>query len=866
MIPIRTLVTGRFWMMLAWMVVLLAGSAIAQDGKKLFDPAHSIALYQSSEHFSEVMERLGDGRLSPNFVTDTWNGYTVMHSVAPAGLELLRMAVAKGGDCAVTDNFGETPLHFAASQNTFGPGPHSIRVLVDCGADVNAQSSRGATPLHAVYLGGWGREPSGKSFANTADLGYGGARQDIIQALLDRGADPNIRDKEQDTPLLIVLRPHVDWRGNFARQSVPLTDKPSHVRQLLGGGADPNMYDGEGATPLTIILQSSSNSMSYDDIPTEIISILIDYGADPNLRDSDGDTPLIVAAMHKDDILNETETLLAGGADPCLPDSEGKLPYDLAKKGSRVKRLLFEAGGYLDENLGTCARDAHMLVEAENNLNLSQNDRKRIQSCLKRQGFDPGAPDGLFGPRTRKALREWQVSQGSTGIESAGYLISSQSETLLEACKVALVPLCVDPPREACWMETANQPGCHVWNPNPQPDETVEWSGGCDSDGKASGKGRSTWRFRDDGTLTETWAEEERHEGRRIDSHIVIGFKDKTVWEGPKVGGEWHGLVVRRGTGGGEYVCLRNGETVDESRCVEPADGRKMQTLRSANLRSGPGKDYERLGTLSPEVQVAVTGDAGDWFRIDTMSGDTGFVRVSLLKEADDSSEFMAHSKEDLQQWIVDNLTFNDSSWSSYEKFEQKISFDGDVMVISEFTRSKEKSSGWAMDLTIVQKLNLQDVVSFDFPEEYESIDSLTEAVSSPQTDTEEIGFVEAQHRRTNDKILYTRCGGTEHRYVHSYEEEICRVITIGLLVSCRVDSDCAEFSEERFWPSDSDSERDRGFGDGVRVPFRMLTSGDSNDWDWSSWNADKMFQKTLVVLNRLIELSGGKTQFSDAQ
>ena len=47
-------------------------------------------------------------------------------------------------------------------------------------------------------------------------------------------------------------------------------------------------------------------------------------------------------------------------------------------------------------------------------------------------------------------------------------------------------------------MELANQPGCWLWNPNPQPDETVTWSGGC-TGGKRSGKGEEVWRFREDG-------------------------------------------------------------------------------------------------------------------------------------------------------------------------------------------------------------------------------------------------------------------------------------------------------------------------------------------------------------------------------
>jgi MORN repeat len=41
------------------------------------------------------------------------------------------------------------------------------------------------------------------------------------------------------------------------------------------------------------------------------------------------------------------------------------------------------------------------------------------------------------------------------------------------------------------WITAANQP-CKVWNPQPQPDDSVTWSGAC-VDGLASGKGILRW-------------------------------------------------------------------------------------------------------------------------------------------------------------------------------------------------------------------------------------------------------------------------------------------------------------------------------------------------------------------------------------
>ena len=613
MIPIRTLVKVGLWKMLIWMVVLPMGIATAQDGEKPFDPARSIANYGWPDDFSEVMERLGDGRLDPNFVVNTWYGHTVMHLVAPTTLEFLRMAVSKGGDCRVTDNFGTTPLHFAVSTNTQLPSERrseSVRILVNCGADVNAQDSRGATPLHAMY---YGIEATPTTFANFADAPIEGWGENIVQVLLDSGAHPNIRDNEQNTPLLVVLT-----------NRNPLFD--SHVRLLLGGGADPNVHDSAGATPLTITLNFPSDSTGGR---ADIVSDLLEHGADPNLRDTAGDTPLIVTAMHKDDIVDETVLLLDSGADPCLRNSEGKLPYDLAKDGSKVKNLLHKAGGYFDQDIKMCARAAHELAAAEKILNLNRNDKKRVQVCLKRQGFDPGAPDGLFGPRTRKALQDWQVSQGSTGTESVGYLSPGQTEMLFGECKVALLPLCTDMTEGAqCWKETTNQPGCHIWDNNLYSAGTVTWSGSCDADGIAVGKGTSEWR--NNGKV-------EIYTGRLTDGknqgHFVVNYRGE-IMEGSFVNGKLEGYWVWRGTQGENWFCMKDDEQVDGSECGVVEISERKVVVGRAVLRSGPGDRFERLGSIDDGEGVAATVRVGNRMWIETSDGKAGFVDALNLVES----------------------------------------------------------------------------------------------------------------------------------------------------------------------------------------------------------------------------------------
>lgn len=65
--------------------------------------------------------------------------------------------------------------------------------------------------------------------------------------------------------------------------------------------------------------------------------------------------------------------------------------------------------------------------QVEAALELDRPTRKSIQRGLRAEGFDPGAPDGLFGPRTRAAIRRWQESRGTS---ATGFLDGPEAEGL----------------------------------------------------------------------------------------------------------------------------------------------------------------------------------------------------------------------------------------------------------------------------------------------------------------------------------------------------------------------------------------------------------------------------------------------------
>ena len=82
----------------------------------------------------------------------------------------------------------------------------------------------------------------------------------------------------------------------------------------------------------------------------------------------------------------------------------------------------------------------------EASLELQRPTRRLIQQGLRNEGFDPGTPDGLFGPRTRAAIREWQQSQGAS---PTGYLNGAEAELLRTAAAPPPVAPEASPPPQA---------------------------------------------------------------------------------------------------------------------------------------------------------------------------------------------------------------------------------------------------------------------------------------------------------------------------------------------------------------------------------------------------------------------------------
>ncbi|KAH8992307.1 ankyrin repeat protein [Lactarius hatsudake] len=104
-------------------------------------------------------------------------------------------------------------------------------------------------------------------------------RRDVVECLLDHGADVNLQDDFQNTPLTLAAR---CWHMDV-------------VQVLLEHGADVHSRDRLGQTPLHDVIWGASSRHNLKGDAPQIVRLLLEHGADIGAEDNDGKTPLQMA-------------------------------------------------------------------------------------------------------------------------------------------------------------------------------------------------------------------------------------------------------------------------------------------------------------------------------------------------------------------------------------------------------------------------------------------------------------------------------------------------------------------------------------------------------------------------------------------
>lgn len=187
--------------------------------------------------------------------------------------ELIKLFIDSKVDINTANKYGESMLYAAVDEDKYDI--EMIKYLIDLGADVNfVRKSKGITVLM------------------NAVKDYSTVKEDVVELLLSRGANPNAVDGRNRTALIFAI-------------SEPKEPSLRVIEKLLKAGADVNLKDQDGATSLSYAIGRNN---------IELIKLLQANGGDmalalsvtTKIKEGKGSDAKYVEKSLKD-ILNETD-------------------------------------------------------------------------------------------------------------------------------------------------------------------------------------------------------------------------------------------------------------------------------------------------------------------------------------------------------------------------------------------------------------------------------------------------------------------------------------------------------------------------------------------------------------------------------
>jgi ankyrin repeat protein len=219
-------------------------------------------------------------------------GLTALVFAAREGdAESVEQLLRAGANVNQTTEYGWTPLLTATNNRHYKLG----ELLIEWGADPNISNKGGWTPL---YLATDNRNIEGGDYpVPKPDMDH----LEYIQFLLDHGANPNLRAKDNTLTRTIFTMQWFQEAGATPFVRAAQSSDTALMKLLLAYGADPKLRTDFGDTALTAAagigwVEGVTYERSAKD-NIEAVKMLLDLGLDPNGANNDGRTPLMGAAM-----------------------------------------------------------------------------------------------------------------------------------------------------------------------------------------------------------------------------------------------------------------------------------------------------------------------------------------------------------------------------------------------------------------------------------------------------------------------------------------------------------------------------------------------------------------------------------------
>ena len=216
----------------------------------------------------------------------------------------VRLLIENGADVNIKGEDGGTPLHGAA----FFGKTDVVKLLLENGADIKARNNDGATPVDVLSV----------DWETTAFIGS------LVGIDIKAEGIAVLKSGRQEIAKLFGVEDTFKQADTFSPQRLSkaaLTGDVAAMKQALASGADPNTKDPESDSTLLVVAASMGH--------TEVVALLLEHGADINMKGRGGGTALHAAAF-----LGRAKTvklLLDKGADTTLRSNLGGTAIDGAK-------------------------------------------------------------------------------------------------------------------------------------------------------------------------------------------------------------------------------------------------------------------------------------------------------------------------------------------------------------------------------------------------------------------------------------------------------------------------------------------------------------------------------------------------------
>jgi ankyrin repeat protein len=306
----------------ACVLAILAVAAMAQEPEKFYSAIRENNLTQ--------LKALLDQKASAG-TADDHEITPLMYAAEIGSVEAMRLLLDRGADVNAQNAFGSTALMWSVSD------PAKVRMLLEHGAQVNLTAKSGRTALviaaftnpsaevvRLLLAKGAKVDVMDKRHVTPMNAATFGNDTATVQLLLDAGADI-------DTPdTFIGLTPLMNAAGNRNVKAVKLLlAKGAKVNAVSKTEGLPKIQTGTvefgGWTPL---------GMAAAFGPTEAVQVLLDAGGKIDAQDYRGFTPLMLSIGTDRYDRRTVNMLVAHGADQHLTNHDGETALDWAYKFS----------------------------------------------------------------------------------------------------------------------------------------------------------------------------------------------------------------------------------------------------------------------------------------------------------------------------------------------------------------------------------------------------------------------------------------------------------------------------------------------------------------------------------------------------